>query len=127
MFHFPPLNTLPSRAQETNKRRAVLRKLVRSAALTLLATGTCVQSALAAPFSFNGIGVFSSPDYADSQPNGISADGQWVVGRAQTGFGSDALRLFRWSQATGLQDLGSGVGGVDRDHRYGGDSRAEHL
>lgn len=80
-----------------------------SAILTAMLT-LIVFPVLGAPITFQGIGVFPNPEYADSMPNGLSADGNWVVGRAQAGLGSGKLHLFRWSKSTGMEDLGPAVG-----------------
>jgi probable HAF family extracellular repeat protein len=48
-----------------------------------------------------------------SQANGVSADGQWVVGTAT---GASGPVAFRWSASTGLQTIGAGTAnGVSDD------------
>ena len=48
-----------------------------------------------------------------SQANGVSADGQWVVGTAT---GASGPVAFRWSASTGIQNLGNGTAnGVSDD------------
>ncbi len=68
------------------------------------------NSAFAAHFSFQGIGVFPDPVYSSTSVNGLSGDGTWLTGRAQVGLGAGTLRLFRWSEATGLEGLGPAIG-----------------
>jgi probable HAF family extracellular repeat protein len=76
----------------------------------LLAAGfvlCCAFPAGALP-TFTGLG-----GGLPSQANGVSADGQWVVGTS-TGPGGPAA--FRWSASTGIQALGNGTAnGVSDD------------
>ena len=58
--------------------------------------------------SFNGLGDLPG-GYTESMAMGISADGNVVVGRAESVHGTEA---FRWTQATGMEGLGD-LGGAD--------------
>ena len=71
----------------------------------------CGAPAAATP-SFTGLGDVAGGVF-NSRANAISGDGQWVVGNAT---GASGPVAFRWSLATGLEEIGPGTAnGVSDD------------
>lgn len=62
-------------------------------------------------FRWSGTGTFQSlgtmPGYANSEATGASHDGSVIAGHVSVSSGT-APRAFRWTQATGIQYIGSG-------------------
>jgi len=69
-----------------------------ASALSLLATAGWSQQP-----SITWLGTL--PSFMRSVAFGVSADGSVVVGEARNAV--DQYRAFRWTQATGMQDLGT--------------------